>query len=115
LLDSETLREYLAIYRGRTDWLCEKFPVSTAAWKYFEWSFWLSMVEKITGLGLADCAEIAEDLRGRLATVREEFMGCEFILDFEKDWVREYIYWKPLSENLQSQAAIALSCTAPRW
>jgi glycosyltransferase involved in cell wall biosynthesis len=91
LLDAETLSEYLNVYRVRTEWLCGRFPNSAAAWRYFEWSFWLSMVEKVTRLQLAGCRAIADDLRQKLAEHREEFHNSPYLLDFEKQWVEVYI------------------------
>jgi hypothetical protein len=91
LLDRATLEEYLRVYRERTEYLCGKFTGSAPAWRYFEWSFWISMAEKITRLGLAECFDAADDLRRRLAAVRAEFLGSEYILDFEKEWMAEYV------------------------
>jgi glycosyltransferase involved in cell wall biosynthesis len=91
LLDAETLTEYLRVYRERTDRLCASFPNGADKWRYFEWSFWVSMVEKVTRLGLADCGALAEELRWRLAAFREEFAGSAYILDFEKEWLARYV------------------------
>jgi len=91
LLNASTLGEYLEVYRERTEWLCERFPNGTAAWRYFEWSFMISMVEKVSRLDLRDCADIAERLKRVLRDNLAEFMGCEFIQNFEKEWVGEYV------------------------
>lgn len=93
LLDAETLDEYLRSYRSRTEWLSEKFPNSAAAWRYFEWSFMISMVEKINRLGINGCKRqlnaMIEDLRKN----REEFLQGGFILNFEKEWMEIYILY----------------------
>jgi glycosyltransferase involved in cell wall biosynthesis len=91
LLDRETLAEYLRVYRERTEWLCGRFPAGAEAWRYFERSFWISMVEKVSRLNLADCRDIAEDLRLRLAGCREDFAGSEHTLDFEREWLARYV------------------------
>jgi glycosyltransferase involved in cell wall biosynthesis len=91
LLDSDTLAEYLSVYRERTDWLSVRFPDSIPAWRYFEWSFMISMVEKITRFGLKDCREQADILKQELAANRDEFLNSSYILDFEKDWVAKYV------------------------
>jgi glycosyltransferase involved in cell wall biosynthesis len=91
LLNSETLGEYLRVYRERTEWLIGRFPNSSAAWRYFEWSFWISMLEKVTRLKLEDCRGIANELRRKLAEARDKFVNCEYILDFEKKWMRDYV------------------------
>lgn len=91
LLTPETLDEYLAAYRTRTAWLCEKFPGNAAAWRYFEWSFLLSMVEKINRLGIAGCERQLAEMTGELRRHREAFLAAGEILEFEKDWVEKYI------------------------
>jgi hypothetical protein len=91
LLDAETLDEYLRVYRDRTEMLCEKFPESSETWRYFEWSFWISMVEKVTRLELKDCYAIASELRRRLEERRNEFLCNSNVLNFEKQWMEKYV------------------------
>jgi glycosyltransferase involved in cell wall biosynthesis len=91
LLDAETLAEYLHVYRTRTEWLCERFPDSADTWRYFEWSFWISMVEKVARLNLADCAAVTAELRKELVKCRNEFLASPHILDFEKEWMEAYV------------------------
>jgi len=55
LLDAQILDEYLKSYHSRTEWLSELFPNSASAWSYFEWSFMISMVEKIIRLNIVNC------------------------------------------------------------
>jgi len=91
LLTSETLDEYLKVYRERTAWLNNLFPSNTAAWQYFEWSFMISMLEKVTRLNLVDCTVIANTLQFRLAKYQEEFLNSPYIHEFEKKWVYMYV------------------------
>ena len=91
LLTPETLEEYLTAYRTRTEWLSGLFPNSAAAFRYFEWSFMISMVEKVTRLNLTDCSAQRERMVRELRANREEFLGCPEILDFEKKWMGEYL------------------------
>jgi len=90
-LDPATLDEYLRAYRERTVWLSCLFPGKEAAWKYFEWSFMISMVEKITRLGLGDCIPQRGSMEKELFSNREEFLRNDFTLDFEREWMRKYI------------------------
>lgn len=55
LITPQILDEYLATYRYRTVWLTEHFAEYEADWQYFEWSFMISMVEKINRLNLQGC------------------------------------------------------------
>ena len=91
LLTAETLDEYLHAYRVRTEWLSEKFPASAAAFRYFEWSFMISMVEKIHRLGLKGCEKQLAAMKSELTARRNEFLSCPEILDFEKEWMARYI------------------------
>lgn len=91
LLDADTLDEYLRAYRSRTEWLSELFPGNAEAWRYFEWSFMISMVEKITRLGIKGCEQLLEVMRRELDMHCDEFLTCEYILIFEKDWIKEHM------------------------
>jgi glycosyltransferase involved in cell wall biosynthesis len=91
LISTDILTEYLTTYRERTKWLCEIFPNSAAAWRYFEWSFMISMIEIVTRLELADCYAIRNMLVRELQTHRDEFVNSEYILDFEKEWMGKYV------------------------
>ncbi len=91
LISPEILTEYLKVYRERTDWLCKAFPEKKRTWQYFEWSFMISMVEKVSRLELVECYEIKDALVKALSTHWEEFLGCEEILEFEKEWGERYL------------------------
>lgn len=91
LLDARTLDEYLYSYRARTEWLSERFPNSAAVFRYFEWSFMISMVEKINRLHLQGCEKQLELMMNELSKHRGEFLDCPEILDFERVWVEQYI------------------------
>lgn len=91
LLTPETLQEYLDVYRARTRWLSEKFPKSAKTFQYFEWSFMISMVEKIRRLELTACHAQLESMLAQLRTVRSAFLSCPEILDFEKEWMERYV------------------------
>lgn len=91
LLNRETLEEYLTAYRTRTEWLGGLFPESGAVWRYFEWSFMISMVEKITRLEIPGCETELAAMKAELRANREAFLNAPEILDFEKDWMGEYI------------------------
>ncbi len=91
MLTPETLAEYRTAYRTRTEWLSEKFPGSAPAFRYFEWSFMISMVEKINRLGLKDCEPQRETMVRELSAHCEEFLSAPELLPFEREWMAEYI------------------------
>jgi glycosyltransferase involved in cell wall biosynthesis len=90
-LDLQTLDEYLLVYRYRTDFLIEKFPEKEKLWKYFEWSFWLSMVEKVTRLNLKDCLNKKEELLAKLKENKDMLCELPYLQKFEKDWIGIYL------------------------
>ena len=91
LLDADTLDEYLRAYRGRTVWLSERFPGSAGIWRYFEWSFMISMVEKVTRLALGGCVRQRGAMVRVLSENSEEFIRCALTQEFEKGWMRRYV------------------------
>lgn len=91
LLDAETLQEYLDVYRERTEWLIRRFPISRDKWQYFNWSFMISMIEKVSRFKLKECYEIRNTLIAELKTVYDKFYDCPWILDIEKEWMYEYV------------------------
>lgn len=91
LLDAATLDEYLHAYRTRTEWLSGLFPDSAPAWRYFEWSFMISMVEKISRLRIPGCDRQLAALKQELRTHREDFLSAPEILEFEKGWMERYV------------------------
>lgn len=91
LLTPETLEEYLSAYRMRTEWLSGKFPESAAAFRYFEWSFMISMVEKIHRLGLKNCEEQRKRMETELQAHRDEFINAPELLPFEREWMNMYL------------------------
>lgn len=91
LLTEQILREYLAVYRSRTEWLCGRFPDSAEEWWYFEWSFMISMVEKITHYKPVGCQELREELVSVLRECREEFVKNNRTSNVEKEWMEELL------------------------
>lgn len=91
LLNAETLDEYLHAYRVRTVWLSEKFPDHAAAFRYFEWSFMISMVEKIHRLQLAGCEKQLAYMTQELKKHKREFLSSPELLDFEKEWIGVFL------------------------
>jgi len=92
LLNAQTLDEYLHVYRRRTIWLAQQFPNNSAIWRYFEWSFMLSMVDKITQFMISDCVIQKEKILIELSAIREEFLNSSYIQDFEKEWINQYVF-----------------------
>ncbi len=90
LLTLDSLNEYIAAYRVRTDWLSKIFPSSADAFRYFEWSFMISMVEKISRLNLHECYGRRDELIRAIRSNRVEFLNSNYIQSFEQEWVARY-------------------------
>lgn len=91
LLNAAILDEYLESYRVRTEWLSERFPESAGEFRYFEWSFMISMVEKINRLSIKDCERQLNKMVAELKQNREEFLASSEVCDFEREWMEQYI------------------------
>jgi len=91
LINAETLDEYLRAFRERTVWLTKCFPNSEQVWQYYEWSFMISMVEKINRLDLKGCESQLEFLKGELQNNREVFLNNPLIKNYESAWVNNYV------------------------
>lgn len=90
LLTPETLDEYLSAYSTRTEWLCERFPIRAPTWRYFEWSFMISMVEKVHRLDIEGFAVQLDHMKQELQDHKEDFLSCEELLEFEREWMKQY-------------------------
>lgn len=91
LLNASILDEYLESYRTRTEWLSERFPECAGEFRYFEWSFMISMVEKINRLNINDCERQLARMVTELRRNREEFLASSELCVFEKEWMEKYI------------------------
>lgn len=91
LLTNKILDEYLNTYSKRTHWVSELFPENKETWRYFEWSFMISMVEKVNRLGIPNCEHQMEKMLNELKTHENEFMNCKHLQDFEKEWMEKYV------------------------
>lgn len=91
LITPSQLEEYFSAYRERTEYLCAKFPSSRDYFRYSEWSFLISMCNKIISNRLNNCMEQLEYARDFLQNDRGLFLNSTYIKDFEKEWVERYI------------------------
>ena len=91
LIDDSILREYLQVYDERTQWLCKRYPDKADEWRYFNWSFMISMVEKVKRLELHDCDDICEKSIHKLSDVRDRFVALKYTQDFEREWMEMYV------------------------
>ena len=92
LLTAENLDEYLCVYHERTQLLCNIFPDKAATWQYFEWSFMISMLEKLKRLdAIKNYEKQLNAIHNELKQNKDIFMSCDLIQEFERVWVNEHV------------------------
>lgn len=91
LLHSAQLYEYLAAFRERTTYISEVLPQLTDLALYSEWSYMISMVEKIHRFHLQNCTQPLEWMLQELKMHQDEFYYGEFTQEFEKKWMMQYV------------------------
>jgi glycosyltransferase involved in cell wall biosynthesis len=91
LITPKYLEVYRKAYRDRTEWLCKVFPNNIDYWWYFDFSFQISMVNKIITNNLINCETHLKELQIELFEHYDYFMNSIHTLDFEKEWMKKYI------------------------
>lgn len=91
LLTPEQLDEYFDAFRERTEYLSAKLPAIADYARYSEWSYMISMCNKISKHKLASCRKQLEFVKRELTEHYEEFYESPYIEEFEKEFMRKYI------------------------
>jgi len=91
LLSSDILDEYLKAYRQRTEYLSEKLPAIKNYIQYSEWSFMISMCEKIKRYRITGCELHFDDITTTLKKNKEAIMSNLYLQDFESVWLKQNI------------------------
>ncbi len=91
LLNPVQLREYLNAFRDRTEYISKIIPHLTGMARYSEWSYMISMIEKIHRYSLKNCNEELKFMQQELMAHRDEFYHGVYIEGFEKEWMKRYI------------------------
>lgn len=91
LLTPEQLDEYFEAFRERTEYLSDKLPKIADYAQYSEWSYMISMCNKISRNKLVSCQKQLEFVKKELTEHYDEFYGSEYIEEFEKEFMRKYI------------------------
>lgn len=91
LLTPEQLDEYFAAFRERTEYLSALLPDIADYAQYSEWSYMISMCNKISKNGLENCRKQLEFVKSELKEHYYEFYESPYIEEFEKEYMRKYI------------------------
>lgn len=85
------LKEYLNAFRQRTEYISGVLPQLAELSLYSEWSYMISMVEKINRYQLASCKEPLAFMKKELLLHQNEFLKSPYITDFEINWMSQYV------------------------
>lgn len=93
LLTPEQLDEYFEAFRERTIYLSNKLPKIADYAQYSEWSYMISMCNKIEKNYLEHCGKQLEFVKNELTAHYDEFYNSPYIEKFEKEFMERYIRW----------------------
>ena len=85
------LKEYLGLYRERTNYLIDKFPGHEEYFKYTEFSFKLSMCDKIIENSLSDCGKELERMLMDLRENKDELIKSMYLKEEEREKLKKLI------------------------
>ncbi len=91
LLNPKQLEEYLKAFRERTEYISKVLPSMRELARYSEWSYMISMIEKIERFQLNDCSQIEKFMKKEILDNLREFQECGYVLEFEKEWLKRYV------------------------
>lgn len=91
LLTPEQLDEYFEAFRERTVYLSNKLPKIADYAQYSEWSYMISMCNKIEKNHLEQCNKQLEFVKNELLAHYDEFYHSPYIEEFEKEFMRKYL------------------------
>lgn len=87
----ELLEEYFGAFRERTQYIERHLPNVGAYARYSEWSYMLSMCNKIHIHHLTNCNEQLSHIEETLTKHLQEFSDSPYLKDFETKWLKKYI------------------------
>ncbi len=90
-LSPRLLEEYLTMYQERAKYLSEKVPSITARARYSQWSYMISMCEKIKSYQCDDCEQQYAFMINELRQNSREFTSSPFITDREQKLMQEHL------------------------
>ncbi len=85
------LDEYLSMYSERTKYLLEKVPGISQRARYSQWSYMISMCDKIKTFHCDDCDRQYVDMIDSIRENYEEFRNSPFITVREKRLLKEHL------------------------
>lgn len=87
----DKMKEYLGAFHERTLYLQDRFPELTEFAKYCEWSYMLSMCDKISKYELKDCKNLKICIIKELKDNLQQFYCSSYAGELEKNLMKKYI------------------------
>lgn len=87
----ERLDEYLRAYGERTSYISGRFPELNPLCRYSEWSFWLSLCEKIRKGGLTDCKDYLDSMLGKLWRDKDEIEKSPWLNETDLSRIKDLL------------------------
>lgn len=87
----ERLDEYFLAFRERTEYLSKKLPGIADYVQYSEWSYMISMCNKISTNNLENCDKQLKYVKDELSKHYDEFYNSPYIEEFEREFMKKYI------------------------
>lgn len=91
LITPAQLDVYFNAFKERSIYLTQKFPAQKHYWYYTEWSYMISMVNKITTNNLTDCYPQRTHAIAVLKANLQEFSTSKHLLGFEVEFINKYL------------------------
>jgi len=84
----ERIDEYLRAYKERSYYISERFPKLKELCDYSEWSFWLSLCEKIIEGNLKNCKKYLDDMLQKLRQNKKRIEKSPWLSDLDIDRIK---------------------------
>ena len=91
LLTPKQLDEYFKAFHERTVYISELLPQIAKFVQYSEWSYMISMCNKIVSNNLTNCRSQLELINEELTKNYDEFYYGQYTQEFEREFLRKYI------------------------
>ncbi len=91
LLTPIQLNEYFAAFRERSDYIAKVLPKLAEFALYTEWSYMISMCNKIVSNNLEHCQEQLNHIKETLTQNYDVFYNSEYLKPFEREWMNKYL------------------------
>ncbi|WP_312469779.1 glycosyltransferase family 2 protein [Neobacillus sp.] len=82
-LSPELLKEYLSAFRERAEYLSAEVPEIALRARYSEWSYMVSMCDKIKKYSCTSCADLYDHMVKSIRSNYQEWINSPFITDKE--------------------------------